>query len=321
MQIRFAAILVIAPALSVWADGSTLSADQRLHAVGVGAPAFSRFLLDETVVNAPLSARVTTLTVQELYDGNRLVNETVVMLFRDSAGRVRQEPAVSGYSQSRATITISDPVIGQVLTLDPENRRAFRLTGTRPFTSTFTIRLDDEASEQPADGSVQVSAAAGDSTVSVISGQVQMPESAGAVTSSAGGVSIAALPTTFFVGRFNHPASLLSAAGDGRAVPEVVLESLGDSQIGGVAATGQRQTTTYPVGVLGNELPIVVTKDTWYSPDLRMVVGSEERDPRFGTISYSVEVLSTEEPDSALFELPADYRVTSPVIEPAVTID
>ena len=322
MQTRSVAILGVVLAFSVWGEGNDAGAQQQPVAVRAGAPVFSQFLADETVVDAPLSARITTLTVQELHDGNRLVNESVVTLFRDAAGRIRRESAIPGFSPARSTITISDPVASEVLTLDPLNRRAFRLARANRFTSTstFTIRLDDETSDQPADRAVQSpAAAAGDSAVTVFSGEPA--DTAGAVELSSSSVSAAALPTTYFVGRFNQPATLFAATADGRAGPAVTLESLGEAQFNGVAATGQLQTTTYPVGLLGNELPLVVTKETWYAPDLRMVVRSEERDPRFGTINYSVEVLSTEEPDPSLFEVPADYRVTSPVIEPPVTID
>ncbi len=320
MTRQFFAILAVSPALLAWGIGNEAGAQPRTHAVSVGAPVFSQFLGDEAVIDAPLSARITTRTVQELHDGNRLVNESVVMLSRDSAGRLRRESAIPGFSPARSTITISDPVAGEVLTLDPGNRRAFRLAGASRYTSTFTIRLDGEAQDQPTDELVQAPAAApGDQAVAVISGQPA--GTAGAVSMTSSGVSTTTLPTTFFVGRFNQPSTLSAAAVDGLPGPEVTLESLGEAEVSGVLATGERQTTTYPVGLLGNELPIVVTKETWYAPDLGMVVRSEERDPRFGTISYTVDVLSTEEPDSSLFEVPADYGIMSPVIEPPVRID
>ena len=323
MQTRFAALAAVLLASSVWGDGSQSGSQGQLHAV---APVFSQFPLEETVLNAPVSARITTRTVQQLYDGNRLVNESVVMLFRDSAGRVRQESAVPGFSPARNRITISDPLAGEVLTLDPANRRAFRLAAGRPFTSTFTIRMDDEMAEPTAGGIADQAdqaqpVVADDPAVTVFSGKAATSATAGSITSTSRAVAVNALPTTYFVGRFNQPATLFAAGADGRTVSEVTLESLGTAQMNGVSASGQRRTTTYPVGVLGNELPIVVTKDTWYSPDLRMVVSSEEQDPRFGTINYSVEVLSTEEPDVALFEVPADYSVMNPVIEPPVRID
>lgn len=324
MRNRFAAILAVAAALGAWAASGRAEAEQQQYAVGAGAPVFSQFLMGETIADAPLSARVTTLTVQELYDGNRLVNESVVMLFRDSAGRIRRESTIPGHAlsqstMSRNTITISDPVAGQVLTLDPANRRAFRLAGASPFASSITIRMDDETPDSSADGGSQTPAiAAGDSSITFSGVPAESPEDVALSTSTVGSK---ALPTTFFVGRFNQPSTLFAAGAESGAGPDVVLESLGEAEINGVPASGQRQTTTYPIGLLGNELPVVVTKETWYAPGLGMVVRSEERDPRFGTISYSVEVLSTEEPDSTLFELPADYRVTSPVIESPVRID
>jgi hypothetical protein len=93
------------------------------------------------------------------------------------------------------------------------------------------------------------------------------------------------------------------------------VESLGQNTIDGVRVEGTAYTTTYPANMFGNELPIVVQKTIWYAPELQMMVRSEEKDPRMGTVTYTMEILSVEEPDPALFEVPADYRI----IEPALT--
>jgi hypothetical protein len=45
-----------------------------------------------------------------------------------------------------------------------------------------------------------------------------------------------------------------------------------------------------------------------------MMVRSEEKDPRMGTVTYTMEILSVEEPDPALFEIPADYRIIEPAL-------
>src|SRR5208283_588490 len=46
------------------------------------------------------------------------------------------------------------------------------------------------------------------------------------------------------------------------------VESLGAETMEGIAVRGTRTTTTIPAGKIGNELPIVVVTETWYSSDL-----------------------------------------------------
>ena len=86
------------------------------------------------------------------------------------------------------------------------------------------------------------------------------------------------------------------------------VEPLGQKKIDGMRVEGTRHTTTFAAGSLGNEKPIDVVKTTWYSPELRMMIRSEEHDPRSGTVTYEAEVISRDAPDPTLFEVPAGYR-------------
>ena len=58
-------------------------------------------------------------------------------------------------------------------------------------------------------------------------------------------------------------------------------ESLGTQTIAGVAAVGTRHTRTIPAGKIGNDRPIDIVSETWYSQELQMVVMSKHtiRDP------------------------------------------
>jgi hypothetical protein len=86
-------------------------------------------------------------------------------------------------------------------------------------------------------------------------------------------------------------------------------ESLGNQQMAGVNVQGTRTTETIPAGAIGNDKPVVVVSERWYSPDLQMVVYSKRADPRFGTTVYQLTNITRDEPDAALFQVPSDYTI------------
>jgi len=87
-------------------------------------------------------------------------------------------------------------------------------------------------------------------------------------------------------------------------------EALGRQTIESVPAEGHRVTYTIPAGEIGNELPIHVVSETWYSPDLQTTVLSKHSDPRTGDVVTRLTNISRAEPAHALFEAPADYKLT-----------
>ncbi|HEV2424493.1 MAG TPA: hypothetical protein VGZ29_06675 [Terriglobia bacterium] len=97
--------------------------------------------------------------------------------------------------------------------------------------------------------------------------------------------------------------------GAGGSKWQAVTESLGDQMMAGVDAQGTRTTETIPAGAIGNEKPIVIVSERWYSPDLQETIYSKRSDPRFGTTIYQLTNISRQEPDPALFQVPADYTV------------
>jgi hypothetical protein len=90
---------------------------------------------------------------------------------------------------------------------------------------------------------------------------------------------------------------------------EVKKESLGTQAINGVNAEGTRITRTIPAGQIGNDKPIQIVFERWYSPDLQIMVKSTRTDPRFGTTSYALSNVQRSEPAAALFTVPSDYTV------------
>ncbi len=90
---------------------------------------------------------------------------------------------------------------------------------------------------------------------------------------------------------------------------EFKTEELGTRTIAGITATGTRSTRTIPAGEEGNELPLVVVTENWFSKELGMGVMFVNDDPRRGRTTWEIEEISRIEPDAALFNPPADYKV------------
>ncbi len=86
-------------------------------------------------------------------------------------------------------------------------------------------------------------------------------------------------------------------------------EQLGKQMIEGVECEGARAVTTMPAGAIGNERPIETVNETWYSPELQMIILSKRSDPRFGESTYRVTNIIRSEPDAALFQVPHDYTI------------
>jgi hypothetical protein len=89
---------------------------------------------------------------------------------------------------------------------------------------------------------------------------------------------------------------------------DIRTESLGRQTIESIPTDGTRITQTIAAGAMGNELPIQVVTERWYSPDLNMDILTRRSDPRFGETVTKLTNISRAEPSHALFEPPADYK-------------
>lgn len=97
---------------------------------------------------------------------------------------------------------------------------------------------------------------------------------------------------------------------------QVKHEDLGTQTIEGVSAQGKRETVTIPAGQIGNERPIEIVTETWFSPELRTMVLRKHSDPRMGESIYRLTDIKRNEPDAALFQPPANAKVNvEPIIE------
>jgi hypothetical protein len=98
-------------------------------------------------------------------------------------------------------------------------------------------------------------------------------------------------------------------AGDGRQRSTTSMESVGTQLINGVQAQGHKTIETIPADAEGNDRPITVISETWFSPELKITVLTKRSDPRSGDTTVQMQNLSPVEPDPVLFTVPADYSM------------
>jgi hypothetical protein len=97
--------------------------------------------------------------------------------------------------------------------------------------------------------------------------------------------------------------------GNAVKAPDIKKESLGSQVVNGVRADGARLTRSIPAGEMGNEKPIEIVTETWYSPELQATVRSKTSDPRMGDTTFELQNIDRSEPAVSLFTVPADYTV------------
>lgn len=102
---------------------------------------------------------------------------------------------------------------------------------------------------------------------------------------------------------------------------QALTESLGRQSMEGVEAEGTRTTLTIPAGQIGNDLPINVVSEQWYSPELQLLIMTKHNDPRVGETTYRLTNINRSEPDRSLFEVPGDYTIRTQAEMQKVELD
>lgn len=279
-----------------------------------GAFAAEELGRERVVKGAPYCADAEQESVQPLADGNRIVRKQTTRLCRDGEGRTRQEVERGG----RRVVYLRDPVSRESWVLDPERKTARRLGAwghEMPHDASawrdYAERMRDwakgfgeQARREAASGRtltpppapvppvppVPVVVAEEGREMHVLrleAPQPPMPGVAPAMTPLPPGVALR--------------AQLGAPRGPG------VLSPLGTKDIEGVRANGERTTWTIEAGKVGNEKPILITRDVWTSPDLMLTVLSRDADPRVGETTYRLVRIRRGEPDAGLLRVPADY--------------
>jgi hypothetical protein len=268
-----------------------------------------------TVKGAPYSAEEVNQTDQMLADGTRIHREIRTTVYRDSEGRTRHE--------TPDNITITDPVAnvtyilnpktmtGQKLTMmggsytfvrtgvagvgangDTNTTFSFNTSGAGPHTVIVNgVQLDDKSL---AEAMAKAKASGGAQTVTYERHEVTTATGSGVGT----GIGIG---TASVGGVMGSPmrANLKKSAG----------EPLGKQTIEGVNADGMREVSTIEAGAIGNDRPIQISTESWYSADLQMNVVTKHSDPRTGDESFRLTNISRAEPAAYLFQLPAGYQI------------
>jgi len=110
--------------------------------------------------------------------------------------------------------------------------------------------------------------------------------------------------------KFSRIPTLQSSPLTSREEPkEAKKESLGKQTIEGVTAEGTRTTIEILAGQIGNDKPVYVITEKWFSPELQMVVLSKHTDPFIGEVTFRLVKIKLGEPPAELFKVPADYQL------------
>jgi len=231
------------------------------------------------VKGAPYSAQAVTESTRSLGDGNRIKHKNSASVYRDSEGRTRRDQelgAVGPWAMTgdpQQTVFINDPVAGVNYVLDPRTRTARKMP---PF---------------------RVSLPTGSASITITGSATKFRKKEGEVFT-------AVAPPPAMPG--GSPNEFYRTSADPR---DRKTESLGKQVVEGVEAEGTRTTMTIPAGEIGNEQPIQIVWEKWYSPELQTVVMSRHSDPLVGETIYRLTNISRGEQARSLFEVPADYTV------------
>jgi len=86
-------------------------------------------------------------------------------------------------------------------------------------------------------------------------------------------------------------------------------EEIGNDKIEGENVIGTRETTTINAGVVGNDRPLISTREFWYSAELQTNLAVTRDDPREGKQVIRLTDLSRTDPNPDLFKIPAGYTL------------
>jgi hypothetical protein len=247
-------------------------------------------------VGNPYTATEKVTLIQKLADGTTISHVSTTIRARDSQGRTMQQTPMPGMlGRDNVTNTnVMDPVARTTTTWMSQSKQATRF---------HMPELHRAAQPSGSLGSGSLGSGSAMGSGPIVMGGISAGSGMGAGAGS----------------------SILIASGIGGAPidpklrPATQIDKLGSKAIAGVYAEGTRITTTYPVGYFGNDRPMVNVRETWTSPDLKLVVLTTDEDPRNGSRTTEITDLVRGEPDPALFQVPEGYTIKDqyPATNPA----
>jgi len=300
---------VVLGILMVGVCSSAALAQAEVRAVGQAKVVAEVAAQARGVKGQPFSAEAVSESVQTLADGNRIVQSSTSKIYRNSDGKVRREMTggsggMAFFNTFEPGVSIAEPSGNRIL-IDPSEKTARTMTVIAPEAvrvreltdeqrkslekvQTFKVTVDGQpgADEKRAVELVRErTPMAATGTAAVLAPMPPMPAMGGA-----------------FGGSFVY------STGDHKAW-ETKSEYLGTQNFEGLVCEGTRRTTVIPAGSIGNERPIEMVYERWYSKDLQMVVSSKHVDPRFGEQTYTLKNINRSEPDPSLFTVPQGFKV------------
>lgn len=106
-----------------------------------------------------------------------------------------------------------------------------------------------------------------------------------------------------------RPIAPASSSSTQEPRPKSVVERLGVQVMEGLLVDGTRTTETIPAHAEGNERPLTVVRESWYSVGMGIMLMEKISDPRSGEQEKRLTNLKWKEPDTALFQVPAGYTI------------
>jgi hypothetical protein len=271
-----------------------------------------------TVKGSPFSADAVSESVQTLADGNRIVRSSTSKLYRNSEGRFRREmsggtPGFGSLYTMGSNITLLDPVGGFRYSIDPNLRTTHQMV----LRQSNNIRIINGTGKS-LEGVIAPSKVNGEIAIATGSGSSQdapavadkVKEEIRAVVTARAAAAPVAVPGVPMVAEAPMGLGMTYTMGS-NSKWDTRTEQLGVQNIEGVDAEGTRTITTIPAGAIGNERPIEIVYEKWFSKDLQLVVMSKHNDPRYGEQTYRLTNIVRSEPDPSLFTLPQGYRLVT----------
>jgi hypothetical protein len=223
----------------------------------------------KVVTGSPFTAEVFVEMDQTLADGSHITGRQNLTAARDSQGRTYRE-------ETQGTIAGS-PALKTIYISDPVAK------------VNYILGPDHIAHKTP------------------------MLSGAGAGTVSTNGASARLSLQTFATGYGGGKGPVQLGPG-AQAAPQTAPGAIDSKQLGsqiiaGFNAEGTRSTVTIPAGQFGNQNPLVIVSERWYSQDLGATVLAKHSDPRFGSSTYQLSGIEEVEPPAALFQIPSGYTI------------
>lgn len=244
---------------------------------------------------AAYSADSITETTQVLQDGNRIKNTNRSKFARDSEGRTRRESNIQMLGPLGRTeepvvsVFINDPVAKVQYTLDSLAKVALKSKagGSMSFRIKSDLRqgIREEMVKRIREEVVTGRKVEGGSAPNIVIEHK--------VLGPAKDVASGQITQTI---ELRGPGQMKS-------------ENLGTRMIEGVNAKGTKMTMIIPAGEVGNERPIEVVTENWFSEEINAMVLTKHNDPRMGETVTKLENIKLGAPPKSLFEPPVDYKV------------